>query len=273
MSSVAALGRACHPEPTAAVTAVTTAFAVSAGRGFGSVWVAAATLAGQLSVGWSNDYLDRERDRASRRPDKPVAHGRVPAPRVGVAAVLALLAAVPLSLLSGPAAAIAHLVAIGSGWSYNLGLKATRWSIAPYVLSFSLLPAFVTLGLPGQPAPPWWAVSAGGLLGAGAHLANVLPDIDDDLRTGVQGLPHRLGRRVSGLAAALLLLAATVVLALAPPAGAGPLEWLAVAAAGVVVAAGLLLARRPPSRAAFRAALVVAAIDVVLLLAGGRAVA
>ena len=37
--------------------------------------VAAAVLAGQLSVGWLNDYLDADRDRAVRRADKPVVTG------------------------------------------------------------------------------------------------------------------------------------------------------------------------------------------------------
>ena len=31
--------------------------------------------------------------------------------------------------------------------------------------------------LPGQPWPAWWVVTAGALLGIGAHLGDVLPDI------------------------------------------------------------------------------------------------
>ena len=95
----------------------------------------------------------------------------------------------PLSLLSGWRAAAVHLVAVLLAWGYDLGLKSTVWSVVPYTVSFGLLPAFVTLGLPGAPWPPWWATAAGALLGAGAHFANVLPDLDDDLATGVLGLP------------------------------------------------------------------------------------
>ena len=51
--------RACHLQPTLAVTAISTALALSVGRGVGALAVLFAVLAGQLSVGWSNDYLDR----------------------------------------------------------------------------------------------------------------------------------------------------------------------------------------------------------------------
>ena len=71
--------RACHLKPTLAVTAITTALAVSAGRGSGSIWVALAVLSGQFSVGWSNDYLDRDRDHLAGRVDKPIVSGGVSA--------------------------------------------------------------------------------------------------------------------------------------------------------------------------------------------------
>ena len=110
------------------------------------------------------------------------------------------MAVVPLSLLSGWFAGSLHLIAVASAWSYNLWLKTTVLSVLPYVVSFGLLPAFVTAGLPGHPVYGW-LVAAGALLGAGAHFANVLPDIDDDLSTGVRGLPHRLGATGSRVAA------------------------------------------------------------------------
>ena len=64
--------RSCHPEPTAAVTLMITALAVTAGHSAGAVvLIGLAVLAGQLSIGWLNDLLDAERDRAVGRPDKP----------------------------------------------------------------------------------------------------------------------------------------------------------------------------------------------------------
>jgi 4-hydroxybenzoate polyprenyltransferase len=255
-----------------AVTAVAAALAAATGRGLpGTVAVAAAVLAGQLSVGWMNDYLDRDRDVRVARTDKPVVAGALAPATLRTATVVAAVAVVPLSLLSGWLAGILHLIAVASAWSYNLRLKATALSVVPYAVSFGLLPAFVTAGLPGHPVYGW-LVGAGALLGAGAHFANVLPDIDDDLATGVRGLPQRLGATASRIAAGVLLAAASVLLAVGPP---GPPGVLGVAAVAVAVLAGIgaaVLGRRPGSRAAFLGVLVVAAVDVGLLVASGSAV-
>ncbi|GAA3236900.1 hypothetical protein GCM10017691_35560 [Pseudonocardia petroleophila] len=270
---VLALARSCHPEPTVAVTALVTALAVTTGRdSVGVLLVAAAVLTGQLSIGWLNDHLDAGRDRAVGRTDKPAAAGVVDPRTVGVAALVAAVLCVPLSLASGVLAGGLHLVAVAAGLAYDLGLKATRASVVPYAVCFGLLPVFVVLGSGG--APPWWLPVAGALLGSGAHFANVLPDLDDDLATGVRGLPHRLGAARSRIAAAALLLAASVVLAGGVSgSGAVPVGVLVAApvVAGAVLVAGFRVGRRPGSRAPFRAVLVVALIDVVLLVAAGPA--
>jgi 4-hydroxybenzoate polyprenyltransferase len=267
-----ALVRSCHPEPTVAVTLVATALALTTGRNAAGVaLVAAAVLAGQLSVGWLNDALDATRDQAAGRTDKPAAAGAVSPPTVRTAALVAALACVPLSLASGLLAGGVHLIAVAAGWAYDLGFKSTPLSVLPYLVGFGLLPVFVVLGLPGTPAPPWWLPVGGALLGAGAHFANVLPDLDDDAATGVRGLPHRLGAVGSQVAAALLMLAATIVLALGAPVPAA-LAWGVPVVAAAVLAAGFRLGRRPRSRAPFRAVLVVAVIAVVLLIAAGPAI-
>jgi 4-hydroxybenzoate polyprenyltransferase len=271
VGTVRGLIRACHPEPTAAVTAVAAALAASVGRGVaGTVAVAAAVLAGQLSVGWMNDLLDRDRDVRVGRADKPVVAGTLPAATLRTAMLVAAVAVVPLSLLSGVLAGSLHLVAVASAWAYNIRLKASALSVLPYAVSFGLLPAFVTAGLPGHPVIGW-LVAAGALLGAGAHFANALPDIADDLATGVRGLPHRLGPTGSRIAAAVLLTAASVVLATGPP---GPPGVLGIGAVVVAVVCGVgagVLGRRPGSRAAFLGVLVVAAVDVALLVGSGTA--
>lgn len=267
-----ALVQACHPEPSAAVTAITTALAVSAGRGAGAASVAAALLSGQLSIGWSNDWIDADRDRRSGRPDKPAARGALVPQQLRAAALAAAALCVPLSLLMGWRAGLLHLLAVASGWSYNLGLKSTVASWAPYALSFGLIPSIVTLGLPGSPWAPLWATAAGALLGVGAHLANVLPDLDDDAATGVRGLPHRLGGSATAGLSAVLLLGATGLLAIGPG-SPGVLGAAALVVAALVTGIGLALARQPGSRAAFRAVLVVAALDIALLLARGSSLA
>ncbi len=269
-STVWALVRACHPEPTLAVTAGVTALAATTGRPpAGLIAVAAAVLAGQLATGWSNDYLDADRDAVAGRPDKPVAAGEVPRRVAAAAALLALAACVPLSFLSGWRAGALHLVAVASALSYNAVAKSSVLSPLPYAVSFGIAPAFVVLGLPGSPWPPAWLVGAGALLGAGAHFANVLPDLADDAATGVRGLPHRLGYRASALAAAALLGLVAGVLAFGPPGRPTPAGWAGVAATVLVLGLGIWRGRRPGSRAVFRAVLVVAVVDVALLLLTG----
>ena len=263
-----ALLRACHPEPSATVTAIAVALSAVAGRDApGLLAVGAAVLSGQLSVGWLNDYADADRDASAGRTDKPIAAGAVSRRAVGVAVVVAAVLCVPLSLLSGPAAGAVHLLAVGSAWAYNLGLKSTAVSVAPYALSFGLLPVFVGLGLPGGQLPPGWLVAAAVLLGSGAHFVNALPDLADDAATAVRGLPHRLGRTGSQVAASALVLAASVVLAFGLPDPVARVVALVVPPATLAV--GQLLGRRQGSRAAFRAVLVVALVDVLLLVASG----
>jgi 4-hydroxybenzoate polyprenyltransferase len=253
------------------VTAIGAVLAVLTGRdAAGMAGVTAAVLAGQLSVGWSNDAIDADRDVRAGRQDKPVAGGRIGRRTVWLAAIAAAIACVPLSLASGPVAGSLHLIAVAAAWSYNSGLKSTPLSPVPYVVAFGLLPAFVVHGLPEHPAPPIWLVAAGALLGGGAHFANVLPDLADDALTGVHGLPHLIGAGWSRTVAAGCLLAASLVLAFGPPGPPRVPGQIGLAAAAVTLGAGFALGRRPGSRAPFRAVLVVAAIDVGLLLAAGQ---
>lgn len=271
--------RASHPEPAVAVTTVSALLAWGVGhRPAGIVAVAATILATQLAVGWTNDWLDAGRDAAVGRRDKPVPAGRISRGAVGVAGLLAIAATPLLGATLNPTAAAWITLALVSALLYNWPLKLTPASVLPYAFSFGVLPAFVVLALPGAPTPPAWLVVAGALLGAGGHFANVLPDLADDVRTGVRGLPHRLGPAGARVAAVALLLAATAVLVLGPP---GPPSWAglaAVAAAVVVLPAGWYAAR--PRRAGgtgrpvaiFRAVMLVAVIDVALLVSSGRVV-
>ncbi|MGI5212990.1 UbiA family prenyltransferase [Plantactinospora sp. CA-290183] len=275
---VLGLVRASHPEPALAVTTVSALLAWGIGHPPGAIAAVALTvLASQLAIGWVNDRLDADRDAAVGRRDKPIAAGMIGRRAVGVAGALAAVATPLPALALNLTAAAWATVALVSALLYNWPLKSTPVSVLPYAVSFGTLPAFVVLALPGAPAPPVWLVVAGALLGAGAHFANVLPDLADDARTGVRGLPHRLGRAGSQAAAAGLLLGATATLVLGPP---GPPSWAglaAIAVAAVVPTAGWYAGRVAARRgerpvAAFRAVMLVAVIDVVLLVASGRVV-
>ncbi|MFJ5102756.1 UbiA family prenyltransferase [Streptomyces sp. NPDC088554] len=261
-----ALLRACHPVPTVVVTLLVSGVAGASGQGLpGCVLATAAVLAGQLSIGWSNDAVDAARDIAAGRSDKPVATGALLPRTVRISALVALAVCVPLSLAYGVLAGTVHLVGVSAAWLYNLWLKRTVLSWLPYAVGFASLPAFVTLGLPGQPRPDGWTVTAAALIGVGAHLGNVLPDIGGDLALGVRGWPQRLGPAGVRLLLPVPLVAATVLLALGRPSVPGA---AAVALALAVAVGGALLGRHRPG-AAFLAAILVAAADVALLLRQG----
>ena len=244
------------------MTAVAGALALTAGRGAGTLWVVLAVLAGQLYVGWSNDYLDRHRDREAGRTDKPIAADRINARTVGVAAVVALIAALPLSLASGIAATIVHFAGLASATAYNRGLKRTPLSALPFVFSFGLVPAFVTLGLARAHWPPVWVMVAAALIGVGGHFAQSRPDVVADRMQGATGLPQLAGERGSAVLAAVLLAAGAAAIA----AGTHSLvPLLAVVPVPVVVLA--------PAAIAYRVTLLIAVLAVGAFLLNGGSLA
>ena len=263
---VLALLAAAHGGPALAVTAITGLLTLRGGlHPLDAATVTAAVFTGQLTIGWGNDLVDLSRDRVVGRTDKPLAVGSLPAGWVARALVVAAVASLVLSALVGWRSALLNIVlATGAGHAYNLGLKATPWSWAPYACGFGTLPSVVTLAGPAPDWAPWWMTGAGAALGVGAHLLNVLPDLADDERTGVRGLPHRIGERRSRVLAAVLLTAASV-LAVTGPAGSPPAwTWMTLALVGGL-AVFTWFAR---GRAPFRAAVTIALLDVVLLMAG-----
>lgn len=244
---------------------VATLLALVAGRGTGCLLVGGAVLAGQLSIGWLNDGVDSERDRAAGRTDKPVAQGMLTARTALAASGAAALVSVPLALWSGAGGRAPlmlvlalHLLVVAGGWVYDLGLKSTVVSVVPYAVAFGALPAFVVA--PEQ-SVPWWLVLAGALLGSGAHFANVLPDLEQDAATGVRGLPHQIGARWSVVATTVLLLAASLTLALSPAGAPSVTGTVVLVAAVLAVLVGVF-----SPVGLFRAVLCVAVLDVVLLV-------
>ena len=261
-SSAPALIGAAHPGPALAVTVLAallgSALDLTPTR---VALVTAAVLCGQLSIGWSNDLVDLARDRAVGRRDKPLAVGTVSPRTVTAACAVAVVLCVALSLACGLAAGLVHLGCVAAGWAYNLGLKATAWSWAPYAAAFGALPVFVWLAGDDPGLPPVWLPLAAACLGVGAHLLNVLPDIEDDHATGVRGLPHRLGARRLPLAAVVVLGTGSALVLL----GADVAAWVAVVGLLVVVALAVVVLRGR-GRAPFAAAVGIALLDAVLLV-------
>lgn len=254
------------------MTAAAVILAVSAGRGVSTIWAAAAILSGQLFIGWLNDFHDRDLDRAAGRRDKPIASGEIAEATVRNAAVIAGLACVPLSFANGAAAGALHLAAVALAVLYNLALKSSPLSVVPYLLAFGSVPAFITLGLPHPHLPPMWVLFGAGLLGAGAHFTQVLPDIEDDRRQGIRGLPQLLGVRASAVAAALLLAGSALVILLGPG-HPGELQLVALAIVLLGVVGIVVTALGDRRRLSFRLTLVAAAGIAALFLLSGRALA
>jgi 4-hydroxybenzoate polyprenyltransferase len=264
-----ALARSTHPVPGIAVTLVAVLLGVAVGLEWWRIVLLGIAIAlDQASVGLSNDALDAHRDRDAGRTDKPVARGDVGIGPVWVTAVVTAALALAVTLPLGVLALAAHAIALGSAWLYNVIAKSTPVSVLPYVVSFGLLPAIATLARPLPVWPQWWAMAAGALLGVAAHFANVLPDLADDERTGVRGLPHRVGARPS----LVVTWAALVLAALAVADGSGfTLVALGGLAASVVLAVvGVAVAwRRGAGRWLFLLVIVAALVDVALLVLAG----
>lgn len=261
---MSALLRSAHPIPAAGVTIVAVLLGVAVGLDGWRVALLGLVMAlDQLSVGWSNDWIDADRDRVAGRTDKPVAGGEISVRTVRAAAIGAAVASIALPIPLGWPAVLAHAVVLAGGWAYNAGLKATPLSAVPYLVTFGALPGFATLAAAEPELPPWWAVATGALLGLAAHIANVLPDLDDDRRTGIRGLPHRLGPRLGTIVAGAALAGAAVILLVGV--GPTPVSITGVAASAAISGAAVALGLRG-SRAAFRLVILAALVDVVLLV-------
>jgi 4-hydroxybenzoate polyprenyltransferase len=266
------LYRSCHPLPSAAVTASATLLVAAAGNSVTRCMVAAvAVLAGQLSVGWSNDRIDAERDRRVGHEGKPLAAGAVPLGVVDVALVASLAVTVVFSLLVGWWAGLLHLGAVTVAWLYNLRLKATALSWLPYGLAFGALPAFATLARPDHPAPRPWIVVAAALLGIAVNFLNAKQSLADHPRSDVHGLPDRLGGRTSLVVGAALVATVSALVTWAPAGAPRSIAWVAAAVTALLLAVGVpALWRAADTRLPFYGLLALAPIQLLVLVVTAR---
>jgi len=189
--------RIIHPFPTLMNVVATGGLAVIATRGGASVasvvHLMLAMLAIQACIGTVNDLTDRELDAASK-PSKPLVQGAlsVKAARLASAATFAM--ALILSAGFGMGAWLLAMTGLGCGLVYDLRLKRTIASGAPFIVGLPLLPIWVWVSL-GRFQPRLLAlIPLGALIGLALHLANSVIDLDADERAGVRGLASLLGR-------------------------------------------------------------------------------
>ena len=265
-----ALFKSTHPIPSLAVTLLTVLFGLSYLLPFQHLaLIGLSVLAQQFSVGLSNDWLDYDRDKSVNRLDKPTARGEVSARLVRNSSITAGFVALALSASFGWPSGLMMALMLAVGWSYNLGLKSTGFSVVPYAIGFGILPVFVTLSFVQPQLPSWWVILAASLLGVSAHFANALPDLLDDRKSGVRALPHILGQRASAL-----VIAGTAILATTLVVTQSPSLNLVIAISGFALTIGLalgasVLALRPrPPRAIFHLLIAASFVNVVLLVLG-----
>ena len=202
--------RAAHFGPTVIVTTTTFLLALSQYSIILALRVAIAIFAGQLVVGWSNDLVDAPLDIAAQRTKKPIVSKEIDRDQLRKSIVVALVAALLLSLFSPLriTGTLIHFLGILSATFYNLKLKSTILSPLPYLVSFGSLPWAIYLSAGNH--PPLWLFIDFMLISVAFHFFNVLKDFQWDIEQGILGLPQRLGRNASLII--LILLVTTAIL-------------------------------------------------------------
>jgi len=203
--------RAAHFGPTVIVTTITFLLALSQYSFIDSLRVAIAIFAGQLVVGWSNDFIDAPLDIAAQRTKKPIVSKELNPEQLKKSIFGALFVALILSLFSplGLTGTLIHFLGILSATFYNLKLKSTILSPFPYIVSFGALPWAIYLSAGNK--PPLWLYLDFMLIAVAFHFFNVLKDFQWDINQGVLGLPQRLGRNAGLVIPISLVISAILV--------------------------------------------------------------
>ncbi len=212
MSKLQGLRKASHFGPTLIVTTI--------GWIFGNYYwwegpayvIAFGIFCGQLVVGWSNDLYDYQDDLAHQRTKKPLVAGLI-TPGYLRKWIYFMTPCAFLINLFGPLGikgGLVYMLGIACGIGYNLYFKFNAASPLPYAIAFAALPSSIAISK--EITPPVWMWLGGALFGMAAHFINVIKDMDQDQASGINGLPQRLGKKGSILAAVTLIALGVVVL-------------------------------------------------------------
>lgn len=248
--------KATHIGPTAAVTLVSFLLATSLWWEGPALVIAFGIFLGQLLVGWSNDLNDYPDDLKHNRTSKPLVSGELTSKQL----LRAIKICTPLAFvfnLFGPLGikgGLLYLFGVGMGVAYNFYFKSTPLSPLPYALAFAALVSSIVLAT--DRTPPVWLIASGSLLGVAAHFANVLKDLDQDLKSGIKGLPQIVGKLYSRLIVTVLLIITTIILHLANP-------NLSLLIIGLIAA---IITSFASDRLIFKFLIITVLIDLILLI-------
>jgi len=187
-----------HLVPVLIVELATAGFAVLAWGGLPWPLLLArlllAMLGGQLAIGAINEIVDLPDD-AIGKPAKPLVSGAVSLRGAWVVVVVGLAMMTGFGLSFGMASFALLALGTGLGIAYDLWLKRSPWSWAPYLLALPLLPIWVFVSL-GRPEPRLLLLyPLGALATVGVHFAQALPDVDIDREAGFSTATSRFGMK------------------------------------------------------------------------------
>ena len=256
MRLIIGLAKASHFGPTMTVTITSLLLANNLWWEGPAFVIAFGVFLGQLLVGFTNDLTDYQDDLKHNRQNKPLVSRQITTLQlqraIKIFAPIAVVVNIagPLGIKGG----LIYLFGVGMGISYNLYFKSTLLSPLPYAIAFSALVSCIVVATDRR--PPLWLITAAALLGVAAHFANVLKDLDQDLTSGIKGLPQRLGKKYSRIIVSLLLISTTLLLNHTQP--NTPLLVIGLIASVITSFA--------PNKTMFTCLMITAVIDLIFLL-------
>ena len=248
--------RASHLGPTLAVTLVSFLLSTALWWEGPAYFISIGVFLGQLLVGWTNDLNDYQDDLKHNRIGKPLVSGQLTKTSLLRAVKITTPIAVVVNLFGplGIKGGLLYLFGVGMGVAYNFYFKSTLLSPLPYALAFAALVSSIVIAT--DRTPPLWLIASGSLLGVAAHFANVLKDLDQDLKSGISGLPQKIGKRYSRLIVSTLLIGTTLILHQINP----NLPLLVIGLVGAIITSF------SPDKWIFKFLIVTVIIDLILLL-------
>jgi 4-hydroxybenzoate polyprenyltransferase len=204
----------CHPGPALFFVIAVTAFALLA------TWpdvpwnllplVLSTHLSMQLSVAVFNDYCDRERDALSKK-NKPIARGVILPGEALLVTLLLILVMLLLLIHLNRLAILTTLLYFAFGQSYNLSLKSTPAGGIVFALAIPLIPVYAFAAVDHVTPFIVWQIPVAVLLGLALHLANALPDIEQDATNRMRNIVVMLGRKRTMIAITILIILAAIL--------------------------------------------------------------